>query len=432
LRSFKPTSCGRKTSLTLRRSIFYARPEEIDQERYVIADYYVESPLTVPKAGEQIATEESIGTWTELTTTTERIQRSLAAKVFKWKGKARGFVTVAFPDELFDAENGGIPNILSIVAGNLFGLSSLKNVRLLDVELPKSIVQFFPGPKFGIREVRKIAGTLENGRPHLGTIVKPKVGLTPEETARVAYEAARGGVDFIKDDETLGNQRFCPLEDRVVKVMEALDKAKPETGRHVFYAVNVTGNYDSMMKMVDVAISHGANMIMIDVLTAGFSAVQRLAQDPSIKVPLHIHRTMHAAMTRNPRHGIHTLVMTKLMRLAGADQAHTGAAAGKREKMVKEQRKIAQAARDEWHGLKPTFPVASGGIHPGIAATNFEVLGNDLVINAGGGIHGHPLGTRAGATAMRQAIDAWMGKIPAIEYAKTHHELKMALEHWGH
>lgn len=414
------------------KGIFYAKPEEIDPDRYVIADYYVESSLTVPKAGEQIAIEESIGTWTELTTTTERIQRHLAAKVFKWKGRSRGFVTVAFPDELFDAEWGGIPNILSIIAGNLFGLSSLRNVRLLDVEFPKSIVQFFPGPKFGIRGVREIAGTLESGRPHLGTIVKPKVGLTPEETAKVAYEAAKGGVDFIKDDETLGNQKFCPLEDRVVNVMESLDRAKSETGRQVFYAVNVTGNYDSMTKMVDVAIGHGANMIMVDVLTAGFSAVQRLAQDSSIKVPLHIHRAMHAAMTRNPRHGIHTTVITKLMRLAGADQAHTGAAAGKMEKKVREQRKVAEAARKEWHGLKSTFPVASGGIHPGIATRNFEVLGTDLVINAGGGIHGHPLGTRAGAAAMRQAIDAWMAKIPLREYAKTHEELRIALKYWGH
>ncbi|MFH0847968.1 MAG: RuBisCO large subunit C-terminal-like domain-containing protein [archaeon] len=413
------------------RSIFFARPEDIDSDDYVIAQYYVESKqLTTSKAGEQIATEESIGTWTQITTTTERVQRTLAAKVFKWKGKNRGQVTVAFPNELFDAESGGVANILSIVAGNLFGLSSIDNVRLLDVEFSKTIVKQFPGPKFGIEGVRRIAGTLDDRRPHLGTIIKPKVGLTPKETAEVAYRAAVGGVDLIKDDETLTNQVFCPLEERLTQVLEALDKAKSETGRHVFYALNITGNINFMFETVERALSQGANMIMIDVLTAGFPVVSKLASDPSVKVPLHIHRAMHAAMTRNPRHGIHPIVLARLFRISGADQAHTGSAAGKMESQAEEQKRIVQAVREEFYGLRQTFPVASGGVHPALVARNLDVLGQDLVINAGGGIHGHPLGTEKGAMAMRQAIDAWTQGIPAKEYAKTHEELRIALNHW--
>jgi len=365
-----------------------------------------------------------------VTTTTAWIRERLPAKVFNWESGNKGMVSIAFPSELFDVETGGIPNILSIVAGNLFGLSELKNVRLLDVEFPKEIVSTFPGPKFGVEKIREIMGTLKDRRPHLGTIIKPKVGLNPKQTAEVAYEAALGGVDLIKDDETLTNQKFCPLEERVANVMEAIDKAKKETGKNVFYAVNVTANIDQMIKIADTAIEHNANMLMVDVLTAGFSAVQMLTKDPSIKVPLHIHRTMHGAITRNPKHGIHMMVIAKLVRMAGGDQLHTGTAAGKMEKAVIEVKRVNDFLRSEWHNIKNVLPVASGGIHPGIVPPNIENLGRDLVINAGGGIHGHPTGTRAGAKAMRQAIDAYMKRVPVQEYAETHEELRRALQVW--
>lgn len=414
----------------MNKGVFFAKPEDIEPENYVIATYYVESELPLPEAGGQIAIEESIGTWTEVTTTTAWIRDKLPAKVFRWEGENKGVVSIAFPKELFDAETGGIPNILSIVAGNLFGLSALENVRLLDIEFPKEIASAFPGPKFGIEKIREIMDTLKDRRPHLGTIIKPKVGLSPKQTAEVAYKAAMGGVDLIKDDETLTNQKFCPLEERVTNVMEALDKAKEETGKNVFYAVNVTANVDQIMKLADTAIEHGANMLMLDVLTAGFSAVQMLAKDPSTDVPLHIHRTMHGAITRNPKHGIHMMVIAKLVRMAGGDQLHTGTAAGKMEKTVVEVKKINDFLRSEWHNLRNVLPVASGGIHPGIVPPNIKILGGDLVINAGGGIHGHPMGTRAGAKAMRQAIDAYMKGIPIEKYAEMHEELTRALEVW--
>jgi len=410
---------------------FFARPEDIDPDRFLIATYYIESGLPLREAGARIAIEESIGTWTELTTTTTWVRKTLPAKVFKFERGKTGKVSIAFPIELFDLESGGIPNILSIVAGNLFGLSELTNVRLLDVQFPKQAVSYFPGPKFGVEGVRKIVGTLTPRRPHLGTIIKPKVGLNPKQTAQVAYEAAAGGVDFIKDDETLANQKFCPLVERVSRVMEALDKVKEESNRTVFYAVNVTATHDKLFELAEQALAHGANMLMIDVLTAGFSAIQLLAKDSSIKVPLHIHRTMHAAITRNPKHGIHMMFLAKLVRLAGGDQLHTGSAAGKMEHEVTGLKEINDFLKNDWFGLKPIFPVASGGIHPGIVAHNIEALGVDLVINAGGGIHGHPLGTRAGATAMRQAIDAAMKQIPVGEYVKTHRELRLAIEKWG-
>lgn len=412
---------------------FLSKPEEIDPDSYVIAQYYVESEYPLVKAGEQIAIEESIGTWTEVKTQTEWIKEHLAAKVFKYDKGNKGMVFVAYPLELFDIEIGGIPNLLSIVAGNLFGLSSLERCKLIDIQLPKEFVKAFKGPKFGIEGVRSIVGTLESRRPHLGTIVKPKVGLSPEQTAEVAYEAAIGGVDLVKDDETLTSQKFCPFEDRLVKVLEKLDQVKEETGRTVLYAANITASIDKMIELADIAIEHGANCLMVDVLTAGFTALQKIAEDPSIKVPIHVHRAMHAALTRLKTHGISMMVIAKLVRLAGGDQLHTGTAAGKMgiKGEWKEVRKINDFLRSDWYGLKTVLPVASGGIHPGIVPINIKLLGNDIMINAGGGIHGHPWGTRAGAKAMKQAIEATMKGIPLEEYAKDHPELKAALEKWG-
>ncbi|MCQ5363008.1 MAG: RuBisCO large subunit C-terminal-like domain-containing protein [Candidatus Methanomethylicia archaeon] len=415
--------------------IFVARPEDVDPDNHISAKYYVESPLGLKSAGIAIATEESIGTWTEITTTNEWVRSKLPAKLYKMEGEGEsGFVYIAFPLDLFDLETSGIANVLSMVAGNLFGLSALKNVRLVDIEFPKSVVQHYRGPEFGIEGVRRLVGTTSSPRPHLGTIVKPKVGLNPEQTAKVAYEAALGGVDFIKDDETLVNQSFCPLEERVTKVMDALDRAKSETGRNVLFAVNVTGAPDKMVKLAESAIDNGANTLMLDIIILGLPTVEWFLSSYTFGVPIHMHRAMHAAFTRNPKHGISMLVISKIARMLGGDQLHTGTGAGKMgtsEERRLELKNIIDSLRNEWFGLKSVFPVASGGIHPGLVPANFEALGKDCVINAGGGIHGHPLGTRAGAAAMRQAIDACVNGIPLEEYAETHKELEVALKHWG-
>ncbi|OYT62983.1 MAG: ribulose 1,5-bisphosphate carboxylase [Thermofilum sp. ex4484_15] len=428
------------------RGTFLAYPEEIDPDKYVIALYYVEpnENTTLEEAGREIASEESIGTWTEIKTLRETVLK-YAAKVYKIKRvDGSGLIYVAFPLDLIDFE-GGISHLLSIVAGNLFGLSSLRNVRLLDLQLPKDYVKNYRGPKFGIKGVRELVSTIREPRPHLGTIVKPKVGLNPKETAEVAYEAAIGGVDFIKDDETLTNQKFNPIEDRVSYVMEKLDLVREETDRRVIYAVNITSDYGELFENAERALSHGANALMVDVIVVGFPALRALAEDPSIKVPIHVHRCMHAAMTRNPKHGVHMMVIAKLVRLAGGDQLHTGTAVGKMEKPgaqaqvykewggVKSVRRINDFLRSEWYELKPVMPVASGGIHPAIVPSNLEALGSpDIQINAGGGIHGHPWGTRAGAKAMVQAIEAYLKGIPLEEYAKEKPELREALKYWGY
>ncbi len=413
-----------------RNNLFFAKEEDIDIDENIIALYSVKSSKFSTKiAAEQIALEESIGTWTDITTELDYVRR-LAAKAFKFSDKNEGIIKIAYPLELFDPEIGGIPNLLSIVAGNLFGLAGLDRVKLLDVIFPQNYVKSFPGPQFGIEGIRKLVGTTSNRRPHVGTIIKPKVGLNPDDTAKVAYEAGSGGLDLIKDDETLTSQKFCPFEDRLGKVMEKLDLVKEETGKTVLYAVNISAIYNKLLELADFARDNGANCIMIDVLTAGFSAIQVLTQD-SLKLPIHVHRTMHGALTEG-LHGISMLVLAKLTRLVGGDQLHTGTAAGKMglAKDIPEIQKINDYLRSDWYDLKPVFPVASGGVHPAIIPINVKHLGSDLVVQAGGGVHGHPNGPRAGAKAMVQAAEAAFQDIPLESYAKNHPELASALEKW--
>ena len=398
----------------------------------LIATYYFKPKAGVSPeyAAQAICEEQTTGTWTDISTVNEKTAyvHAFDGEVIEVVPSGNGFQTkLSFPYEIF--EPGNIPQYLSVIAGNLFGLGKLDGVRLLDIDIPEGLDG--TGPKFGIEGIRKLCGTDITRRPHVGTIIKPKVGLTPKDTAAVAYQAAIGGVDLIKDDETLTDQKFCPLMARLEMVMEALERAKEETGRQVLYALNVTTGGDRILEVASTAVKAGANMLMVDVLTAGFSAVQCLAADPSINVPIHVHRTMHGAMTRNPEHGIAMRPIAKLVRVCGGDQLHTGTVSGKMGGKAAEILGDNAALTRPAGKLLPVFPVASGGLHPGKVNAEIITLGNEIVLQAGGGIHGHPDGTAAGACAMRQAVDAALLGVSADEYAKTHVELRKALEKWG-
>ncbi|MDD3421191.1 MAG: RuBisCO large subunit C-terminal-like domain-containing protein [Methanocellales archaeon] len=393
---------------------------------FVECTYYVESSLPIERAARAIAAEQSTGTWTDISTKEKEVDERLGARVLEIDGSK---VKIEFPIDLFEVDN--VPQFLATVAGNLFGLGALKNIRLLDIKLPKSFVREFKGPRFGIEGVRKKVGTVSEGRAHIGTIIKPKVGLSPKETAEVAYNAGTGGCDLIKDDETLTDQTFCPMVERLENVMERIDKIKKESSRTVLYAVNITVGAEEILERADLAMEHGANMLMIDVLTAGFSALKTLRDDGSVNLPIHVHRTMHGAITRNKKHGIAMLPLAVLVRLCGGDQLHTGTATGKMESDIEGVKEINDFLKSDWHDFKTVFPVASGGLHPGLVPYEINAFGKDVVLQAGGGIHGHPDGTTAGAKAMRQAVDAARKNIPLEKYALEHPELMRALEKWG-
>ncbi len=399
--------------------------QKIDEDENIVCTFYFEPNGDVENAVQAIAAESSIGTWTELSTMKKSISEKLAANVFQLD-KKNGICKIAYPLDLFEPNS--IPQLLSDVAGNIFGMKEIENLRLLDIELPKKYARSFKGPAFGINGVRKLMKT--KGRPHLGTIVKPKVGLNPRENAQVAFESWVGGVDFVKDDENLSSQKFSPFEERIARLLEAKDKAEEETGEKKMYAPNITAETNKMLERADFVKAHGGNCIMVDIVTAGFAALQTV-REANTGMPIHAHRAMYAAFARNKRHGISTIVLSKLARLAGADQLHTGAILGKMEGPKQDVLDINKAMTCDWHGLKPVFPVASGGLDPTKIPELIEIAGVDLVINAGGGIHGHPNGSRAGAKALRQAMEAGLKKISMHEYAQTHEELRLAIEKWG-
>jgi ribulose-bisphosphate carboxylase large chain len=393
-------------------------PAETD----LICTFQVEPEgISLKEAAGGVAAESSIGTWTELTTAEPYMAR-LAAHVFSIEGNV---VKIAYPVELFERDN--MPNILSSVAGNVFGLKALKNLRFNDVEFPVELLKGFKGPKFGIRGVRELLRVFE--RPLVGTIIKPKLGLKTADHARVAYEAWAGGCDVVKDDENLSGQGFNPFEERVVKTLESRDRAEEETGERKVYMVNVTAETETMLKRAEFVLDHGGRYVMVDILTCGFSALQTL-RDQNFKLVIHAHRAGHAAFTKNPKHGISMRVIAKMARVIGVDQLHVGTVVGKMSETRKEVLENIEACKMPMGELKRVLPVASGGLHPKLVPALMETFGKDFVIQAGGGIHGHSDGTFAGATAMRQAVDAVLEGKTLEEFAENREELRKALELW--
>jgi len=373
------------------------------------------------EAAGAIAAESSIGTWTELSTMRSYVT-DLHATVFKIDGETIG---IAYPAELF--EYGNMPNILSSIAGNVFGLKTLRNLRLEDMHIPRRLVKTFKGPRYGIDGVREVTGVY--GRPLLGTIIKPKIGLRTRDHAKVAYEAWVGGCDIVKDDENLSSQRFNPFEDRVIETLEMRDRAEGETGERKMYMVNVTAETEEMLRRASFVEEQGGEYVMVDILTCGWSALQTL-RNRDLNLVIHAHRAGHAAFTRNPKHGISMGVVAKIVRIIGLDQLHVSAAFGKMSEGEGEVKRNCEVLRGDLYGLKGVMPVASGGLHPRTVPPLIENFGSDIVIQAGGGIHGHPGGTISGAKAMRQAIEASVKGVRLDDYARSHPELAQALKFW--
>ncbi len=382
----------------------------------IVCTFYIE-----PATGEAmaaVAAESSIGTWTGVPKT----KRRLAAKVFDWNKK--GFVKIAYPMELF--EKGNVPQLLSSVAGNIFGMKAVRNLRLEDIEFPASYAKSFQGPQYGVEKIRSMLKIKR--RPVVGTIVKPKLGLTSKEHAKASYEAWVGGLDVVKDDENLTSQSFNPFARRVTETLKMKKKAEHETGEHKIYLPNVTAETCEMLKRIKFVEQSGGNYIMVDMLTIGFAALQTMRN--STRLPIHAHRAMHAAMTKG-RHGVSMLVLCRLARLIGVDSLHIGTAAIGKMKQDDEASCLEQALLCKWHAMKRTFPVASGGLHPLLVPRVVQAMGSDVFIMFGGGCHGHPGGSRSGAAAIRQAVDAVVQGVPLKKYAARHPELRQAIDKWG-
>lgn len=410
----------------------------------VILDYTV-TPLrgtTLARAAEYIAGESSIGTWTKIQTMNPTIAQTLKPHIFKINKKTKE-IRIAYPELLF--EPGNMPGLLSSIAGNIYGMKELLKLRLEDIGFSKKLLESFKGPQYGIKGIRKMTGVKK--RPLLGTIVKPKVGLSSEQHADVAYNAWVGGLDIVKDDENLCSMSFNTFEKRMKLTFRARDQAERETGETKIYLANVTAETEEMKRRAKIVKRLGGEFIMIDILTAGWAALQTMRDFcQKEKLAIHAHRAMHGALTRDKKEGISMLTIAKLARIIGVDQLHIGTAnVGKMEGAPDEvlaiEREIERGEmyaneihhilRQEWHHLKPTLAVASGGLSPLSIPQLVKIMGTEIVMQFGGGCHGHPDGTRAGAMAIRQSWDAVSQGISLVEYAKTHQELARAIEKWG-
>jgi len=394
------------------------KPKETD----LICTFIVEPEgITLQEAAGGIAAESSVGTWTQLTTEKPYVKK-MAAHVYHIKNNA---VKIAYPSALFEA--GNMPNILSSIAGNVFGLKALKNLRLLDIEFPRALIGSFKGSQFGIDGIRKLLKIQK--RPLIGTIIKPKLGLNTIDHAKVAFDAWVGGCDVVKDDENLGSQKFNPFPERLTKTLEGRDKAQSETGERKGYMINITADTKTMLKRAKAVEAQGGEYVMVDILTCGWSSLQTL-REQNLKLVIHAHRAGHAAFTKNLLHGISMKSIVTVARIIGVDQLHIGTVVGKMSETKEEVLENLAACKDKLGSLKPVLPVASGGLHPRLVPKLLETFGNDVILQAGGGIHGHPEGTAAGAMAMRQAVEATLDIRTLSDYAKSHRELALALKQW--
>jgi len=410
------------------------------------------------EAAAAVAGESSTATWTVVWTdrlTACDLYRAKAYRVDPVPGNPGQFFSyIAYDLALF--EEGSIANLTASIIGNVFGFKPLKALRLEDMRIPVAYLKTIQGPPTGIVVERERLDKF--GRPLLGATTKPKLGLSGKNYGRVVYEALKGGLDFVKDDENINSQPFMHWRDRYLFCMEAVAKASAATGEVKGHYLNVTaGTMEDMYERADFAKQLGSAIIMID-LVIGYTAIQSMSKWARRNdMVLHLHRAGHGTYTRQKSHGVSFRVIAKWMRMAGVDHIHAGTIVGKLEGDPNVIKGIYSICRDsftkknleqgvffdqDWAGLRKVMPVASGGIHAGQMHQLITYLGEDVVLQFGGGTIGHPQGIQAGATANRVALevmikarnegrDIWNeGPQILAEAAKWCSPLNAALQTW--
>jgi len=368
-----------------------------------------------------VAGESSTATWTVVWTDRLSAHEHYQAKCYRVDpvpGTNQYIAYIAYDLDLF--EEGSIANLTSSIIGNVFGFKALRSLRLEDMRIPPHYVKTFQGPPHGIVMEREYLN--KYGRPLLGATVKPKLGLSARHYGRVVYEALRGGLDFTKDDENINSQPFMRWRDRFLFCMEAVSRAAAKSGEIKGHYMNVTAaTMEDMYERADFAKELGSVIIMID-LTVGYTAIQSMSRWARRNgVLLHLHRAGHGTFTRQKTHGVSFRVIAKWMRLAGVDHLHAGTVVGKLEGDPSSVRGFYDTLREDklppnpalglyfeqdWASMPGTMPVASGGIHAGQMHLLLHHLGEDCVLQFGGGTIGHPDGIAEGATANRVALEA--------------------------
>ena len=374
------------------------------------------------EAAAAVAGESSTATWTVVWTDRLTAHEHYQAKAYRLDpvpGNPEQYIAyIAYDLDLF--EEGSIANLTSSIIGNVFGFKALKALRLEDMRIPLAYVKTFQGPPHGIVMEREYLN--KYGRPLLGATTKPKLGLSAKNYGRVVYEALRGGLDFTKDDENINSQPFMRWRDRYLFCMEAVNRAEGATGEVKGHYLNVTAaDMEAMYERAEFAKELGSVIIMMD-LTVGYTAMTSMSKWARKNgVLLHLHRAGHGTYTRQKSHGVSFRVIAKWARLLGVDHVHAGTVVGKLEGDPNTTKGFYDTLREDftpanpltglyfdqhWASLAPVMPVASGGIHAGQMHQLLHYLGEDVVLQFGGGTIGHPDGIAAGATANRVALEA--------------------------
>lgn len=407
------------------------------------ATYYIETPYEPEAAAQVLAGEQSSGTFVAVPGETEELKERFAARVEKVErletveqpaipgaiNKGNGFhramVTVSW-----SLENTGynVPVLISTLQGNLYEITQFTGLRLMDIDLPPSFGQHYKGPQFGVEGCRTLTGV--KGRPLIGTIIKPSIGLTPEDTASLVSTLVNAGIDFIKDDELLSSSANSPFEKRVDAVMKVINTHADKTGKKVMYAFNITGEIDEMQQRYEKIVNSGGTCAMISINSTGYSAVKKICDQRQLAI--HAHRNGWGMFTRHPLLGIEFKAYQKLWRLAGVDQLHVN---GIKNKFWETDESVVRSIKA---CLEPLFdqvnilPVVSSGQWGGQAFETWALTRTtDLLYMAGGGIMAHPLGPEAGVVALQQAWQAATDGLSLEQAARQYKEFGKAVEKFG-
>ena len=415
-------------------NLTYAFPEVAFDDGYVIATYQAKVKTSnIERLAMAIADEQTTGTWIKVgADSMEKTRRFGAKLVALYEVPDAGcdymsdepplyIIQLAYPAHNFSTS---MSALMTVLFGNI---SASGMIRLIDVAFPRRMIEGFQGPKFGVQGLRDVLGVPE--RPLLNAMIKPNIGWTADEGAELFYRACRGGVDVIKDDELmLADGPFCPLEDRVRKFMAAEKRVYEETGERSLYAVNISDETGKVRDNAYRVLEYGGNCLMVNVYTTGFDTLKMLADDPNINVPILAHVNFAGAMAGSTYTGIAApLLIGKITRLAGGDFQINGHPFGKFPVSYKLFYRSFKFFTQPWWNIKPMMYACSGGTTQLAVEPIVKAVGTDVMLAAGGGVHGHPDGSEAGARSMRQAIDAAMAGVPVVEYAKDRPELARML-----
>ncbi len=417
--------------------------------RHLQATYLIETPLDPAKVAEVMAGEQSSGTFTRVHGETDDLRARSRATVVAVQDLGsvgepslpnaylarrgtggpyrRARITLSFP-----LGNIGVnlPNLAATVAGNLFDLGEVTGMRLERLALPGSYRQVYDLPRQGVAGTRRLTGV--GAGPLVGSIIKPNVGLSAEETGDLVGQLCAAGLDFIKDDEICADPIHAPLAQRVPAVMRRVRDHADRTGKQVMVAFNITDETDAMRRHADLVAREGGTCVMASLNWCGFSAIQSLRR--STDLVLHGHRNGFGALSRHPLLGISFQAYQVLWRLAGVDHMHVHGLQGK---FAQEDAEVVESARDCLAVLNDdvddrVMPAFSSGQWAGTAPVTYAAAGDgDLLFMAGGGIMAHPDGPAAGVASIRQAWDAVMAGESLIEAAASQSELRHALAFFG-